>query len=1044
MIKRLLLLALLTGFSWSVFADTDTTATLKGSVNVTSGTVTAVYEPTGLTKSQAIGTDGHFAFSFMPIGGPYKVTVESEGYKTATISGVQLAVYQNTPLRFDLATSAAMEEVVVTGTKIANAQGFGTGTTLDRAAIENVPTASRAIADYVNLDPRIEINAEDSRNLEISAMGANSRFNDFQIDGVSFNDPFGLNANGFGTMRNPISMDFVDQIAVDITPYDVTRGNATGASISVVTKSGSNDFHGSIYYTKRDESQVGDQPNGSAFPPFDEKEVAVTFSGPIIQDKLFFFLGYDKFDRSEPYNYGPAGSGALNESYAADASVFQQIADIAKNTYGFDPGGFQNLSFPETHKEYSGKIDYVLNDSNRIQLDYSNSKDLLYQGVNRDVFENTVYSKPPKITRGSVTWYSDLTSKLHFKAKYTNYHMKENDSSKGGDFPYVTVRYDNGTDYDDIHLGGELYRAVNYIDVDSDFYTAKFDYDAGAHLFTFGMDYEKSHLINEFLARYNGDVQFDSIADFAAGNWSYLRFQVPTAGLTDINSISANFSVRKTTLYAQDSWQATPELTVQYGLRYDMVKTPTKPVENAAFTSTYGYSNAIAFDYKVLQPRVSFEYTLPTSISWVNSAVLRGGAGLFLGRFPNVWLGNAYSRPGPLSDYPTYRSYDPSIGPMPAATAYDGSPRFFWLKSAASTYTIPPPGSSSASQYVSPDFQGPNSWRENIALDVDVFDGYQVSFEVNHDKVRKAIAYRDPGLTRTGTLADGRGTYSTSGSLELTNTNLGHATAFTFSVKKTWFDSLDAMFAYTHTSAKDIWDLTSSQAESSYGYQQRWDGDNLALTPSQYEIEHRFIATLQYTRQFFGNNDTKFSLIWNHHSGEPYSVTFDNKYAINNAFGHYGGYDLAYIPTGTTDPNVVFSSPTVASDVMAYVDSSQLAKYKGTYAPRDAFRDPWITRVDFRLTQEINLPRFWSRMGDEGANKAIVYVDVINLGNLLDKTMGIVREHQYNTAAIIKTNFTDSSGRFKITGVNPTAGLITATNAGQSSWQLRLGFKYEF
>ena len=288
-------------------ADTDTTATMRGSVNVNGAEVTVVNEGNGLKRSKSLGDDQNFSFSFLPVGGPYTIAVSAPGYAPSVVSEVYLAIYQNDKISINLLKQGSMEEVVVKGQKLVSGQGFGTGTTLDRQGIDGIPTVERSIADYARMDPRVNINAESSRALEISAMGANNRFNDFQIDGVSFNDPFGLNANGFGTMRNPISMDFVEQISVDITPFDVSRGSATGASISVVTKSGSNEFDGSLYITKRDENGVGEQPGGGDFPPFEEDILAFTLSGPIIEDKLFFFFGYEEFERTEPFGYGPKG-----------------------------------------------------------------------------------------------------------------------------------------------------------------------------------------------------------------------------------------------------------------------------------------------------------------------------------------------------------------------------------------------------------------------------------------------------------------------------------------------------------------------------------------------------------------------------------------------------------------------------------------------------------------------------------------------------------------------------------------------------------------
>ncbi|MEZ7965828.1 MAG: carboxypeptidase regulatory-like domain-containing protein [Pseudomonadales bacterium] len=1030
-------------------ADTDTTATMRGSVNVNGAEVTVVNEGNGLKRSKSLGDDQNFSFSFLPVGGPYTISVSAPGYAPSVVSEVYLAIYQNDKISINLLKQGSMEEVVVKGQKLVSGQGFGTGTTLDRQGIDGIPTVERSIADYARMDPRVNINAESSRALEISAMGANNRFNDFQIDGVSFNDPFGLNANGFGTMRNPISMDFVEQISVDITPFDVSRGSATGASISVVTKSGSNEFDGSLYITKRDENGVGEQPGGGDFPPFEEDILAFTLSGPIIEDKLFFFFGYEEFERTEPFGYGPKGSGALNESEAATADVFDQIASIANSRYGFDPGSYENLSFPESHEEYTVKLDYYVTDQHRLELNYSNSEDLLYQGIGGNKFSKTVYSKPPEIERLSFTYYGELTDQLSVKAKYTSYEMTEDDGSAGNLFPEVSITYrDDDGNQDYIVLGGEKYRGANFIAVDTQTFSLKADYALNAHLITAGVEMEESNIQNTFLARYNGEVRFDSIDDFESGEWSYLRFQIPTAGLTALDTITANFDVDKTSFYLQDIWNVNDQLTLQAGVRWDKLQTPTKPVENTAFTAAYGYTNAQAFSYDIVQPRFSFEYDLASEFAsgLVEAAVVRGGYGLFMGRFPNVWLGNAYSRPGPLSDYPRgdYRNDDGSIsgfgemiGLMPA-----GDPSFFWVNSPDSTYEIAAAGSNSASQYVDPDFEAPSSWRGNLALDLYLAGGYDVTLELNHDTVNEAIAIRDPGLTQNGQLADGRGIYATSNSLELTNVDEGGATAFTVSLRKSFFDRLNVLAAYTNTDAEDVWELTSTQAGSVYGYQPRWDGDNLDTTSSSFSIEHRFLVSMDYTANLFGNNDTRFSLVFNRSSGEPYSVTFDNRYGITGARGHYGGYDLAYIPTGADDAKVNFASADVATAVMAHVNATALSGFKGTYAPRNAFTGPWTSRLDLRITQEINFPEFLPQVGE---NKAIIYLDLINLGNLIDDDSGIVRAYRYNSSRQILTNgFDRETGRINITGVDEDDNLYTATGSGQSSWQMRLGFKYQF
>lgn len=1018
----------LSAASAATFAANDTTANLKGLVNVDDATITLEYVPTGLVKTRALGDENNFSFSFLPVGGPYNITVSAEGYEPIKLEDIYLSLYQKSNLSFELRkVGQAMEELAVYGKADADAQGNGTGTTLGRNAMDGIPTVDRTIADFARLDPRIAISAA-STAIEISAMGVNNRFNDFQIDGVSFNDPFGLNASGFATFRNPISMDFVEQVAVDLTPYDVSRSGATGATISVVTKSGSNEWDGSVYYTSRDESSAGDLPNGEKFPPFSETIKNFTLSGPIIEDTLFFFVGYEEFERTSPFTYGAADSNALNKSNETSAT-FDEIANIAKTVYGFDPGDYQNLSFPETAEEVVAKIDWNINDSNSLALNYSKKEELNWSNTGRNKFSSVAYSKPPVTERMSIDYTGEISDNLQIKANYTNYDFTEDAESIGGNFPEVSVTGPNG---DKIYLGGEKYRAANYISVSSDIYSFKADYTLGAHVITGGFEYEKSSLQNTFLARYNGEVQFANIDDFAAGNWSYLRFNVPTAGLDRLDTITADFDVKKLSYYLQDAWSVNDRLEVQFGVRIDSLNTPTAPVENAAFVEKYGYSNAQKFDYTVVQPRASFSYDLTEDFAnnVIETMAVRGGYGLFMGRFPNVWLGNAYSRPGPLSDYRKFYDTNPLIGAMPADA------EFFWMNGPNSSYTIPAAGSDPAAQFVSPNFEGPSTYRGNLAVDFTFTDGTELTLEYNQDEVNNALAYRDVGLTYNGSMADGRPLYETEGSYMMTNTTEGKARSFTVTINKDLMEGLHLYAAYTNTDSKDVWGLTSAQAESSYGYQPAYDIIDPDLARSSYMIKHNFVAALDYSANFFGDNETRMSLLWTHHSGEPYSITMDTGYDGLGA-APYGGNDLAYIPTGADDPNVAFASADVAAEVMDFINNSELAQHKGSYAPRNVMSSNWLTRMDLRITQEIKLPEFWEAIGE---NRAIVYLDLLNIGNLLDSGSGVVKEVSNNTSrAIIGSN---ANGIYSITGLDADDNFYT--NENKSSWEMRLGFKYEF
>ena len=1041
--KKVFLFSSIACLSLPFFADVDTTSGMRGTVNVSGATIVAEHTPTGITKTTTSGSSGSFRLSFLPIGGPYTVKVTAPGYNSESIKGLYLNLGDPLSFGVTLTSSSAADEIVVTA-KPAEAFKMGTSTVLTRDDMNAIPTINRSVADFAKMDPRVSVNGGVGRDAEISVMGANTKFNDFTIDGVSFNDPFGLNDNGFGTMRNPVSMDFVDQISVDITPFDVSRGNTTGGSIAVVTKSGSNEFHGSAFYQNRDEGNVGDYL-GQDFPEFEDEVMAFTFSGPILQDRLFFFVGYEENTKSLPGLYGTKDSGAQNSASVVTTALANEIRQFTIDNYGgYDPGYINLVTFDETHEEWTVKLDAVISDDHRATLNVSHSEDLTPQRYNNwsdTVFSNNWYYKPPEIDRASFTLYSDWSDRLSTKFKYTSYEMEEDDASYGDDFfpeVNITVRDAVTGDRDNVFLGGDRYRGANLINVESEFLTLKADYDNDDHVYTVGYERDDSDVVNLFIARYNGEVRFNSFDDYKNGIWSRLRIHEPYAGHDAVGSMAADFEVEKTSMYIQDKWFVNNDLTVMFGLRYDAVETPIAPDTNVNFVKEYGFSNSETFDFNLLQPRFSFNMDATDLFSnreKVVAATLRGGRGLFMGRIPRVWYGNAYSRTGATGDYRGWYSYDTSAsnfpGPMPK-----GDPTAFWL-GAGSQYTVPsgdnPYG---VAQSTDPNFEAPSSWRTSLGLDILTQGGWDVTLEYNLDEVRQAIFFTDLGIEQEGTLADGRGIYGGRGDYRLTNTDQGTTEAWTISTAKQ-FGDLNWFAGYTKMRANDVFELTSAQSESSYGRSVRADGENISAARSNFMVEHKFITSLDYTTQLIGENDTRFSLVYVRKSGEPYSVTFDgNEDAFANDRSD-GGYDAAYIPTGASDPNVVFASSAVADAVMAHVNSSGLRSFKGSVVPRNAFNSPWNSSLDLRITQDIEVM--------EG-HKVIVYLDITNLLNLIDDDKGIITEYSNRSRQIIldSDNPYDSAGRYNIVGVDPDDGLRVYNKDGQSSYQWNLGFKYQF
>ena len=1029
----------------SVSADVETTASIRGNVGVAGANVTATHIPTGLQKTTEVGASGNYVLYFLPIGGPYTVKVEAEGYQDQLITDVFLSADKRRDLNFAI-SKELMEETTVTAERIVGSDDVGPSTILNRDQIDAIATINRSIADYVRLDPRVTINSANSRSTEISVMGANNRFNDFMIDGISQNDPFGLNANGFGTMRNPIDMEFVDQISVDIAPFDTSRGNTSAGSILTVTKRGTNDYHGSVYYNSFTEANVGQDANGNEFPEFEETDMSGWISGPIVKDRLFFFAGYSSFESAEPALYGTKDSGAVNSAEVVTTAMADQIKNIASSVYGYEAGDISNVSFPEEQTEYRVKLDANLSDRHRGQVQYSKVESLLPRRYNRGntVFSNNYYVKPPIIDTMSVTLWSDLTERLSTKIRWSSYEMEEDDSSIGdGLFPEVNIEVsDEDGNSDNVYLGGDRYRGANHIMVDRQRLNLKAEYNLDSHLIKGGLDFEDGSTYNLFIARYNGEVHFDSISDFESGQWSYLRFHIPLAGIDKPETAAANFDVEKMTAYLQDTWYVTPDLSLMFGVRYVETSTPSEPVLNPNFLARNGVPNNSKFEFKKVNPRFSFDLDAKNTMFAESDSIiagrLRGGVGSFLGRIPDVWYGNAYSRSGGLTDYNRFRSFSDTIGVMPAASVAD--PRFFWV-GPTSDYTVRSAYFGDA-QGTDPNFQPPTIWRGSLGLDLSLVTGTDLTFEWVQDETRQAPFYQDLGLIQTGVLADGRGVYDGAEDYWLTNTGKGNARSLSFTLNQSFDDvmggSMAIYFGYANTEKNSVYSATSSQAGSNYNYMPRYDGENLPAARSNWMAEHKFVSSIDFKADWFGDNESRISLVFVRKSGEPYSVMYDDVgYNAINGGAFYSDNALAYIPSSADDPAVAFSSPEAAATVMTYINNSELSEYKGQVAPRNAFTSRWFSRLDLRLTQEINIPNL-------DGHKAKIFFDIQNLLNMLDDENGQVWEYSYNNSRKIINGGVNDDGQVIITGVDTDDNWSYRNNDRQSVWQVKLGLKYEF
>jgi len=1053
--------------SFQLIADVDTTSKIRGSVNVEGASVQAVHLPTGTTKTDEVSESGRFNISFLPIGGPYEVTISADGYISQSVTISYLSVSAPAEVKVNLLSSDDLENVVVTAAQLSGTS-VSSGTSLSRYAIDGIPSVSRNIGDYVKFDPRVSFDGENNRDAEISVMGNNARFNDFSIDGISFNDPFGLNDNGFATMKNPISMDFIEEISVDITPYDVSVGGATGGSIIAITKSGTNEFTGSAYFSSRDESNVGDLPNGSAPTAFDDELYSFTFSGPIIKDRLHFFVGFESSELTSSSLWGTSDSGAAN-TWPVTTAEMQAVSDFMSSTYGYDTGPFNMVSYPMTQEQTILKLNGVINDKHRVEFLYQFIEDSfweLYDNYTTDItFKTGWYEKPIEQERISFTLFSDLTDRLSTSLKISSYDFFEDDGQADGGYGglFPQFRISGMPERHNLYVGSDRYRGANVIDVESSLISFKANYDLDDHQITFGFDSDKSDLLNVFIPRYSGEIRFASLDDFynhfsvweATGetNYTRLRANIPSTGnsliVDDPSMFRPKFSIEETNIYIQDEWQVNDRLSVQYGVRHQEFEIPEQATINTYFQSRYGVVNNSTVDYSITQPRFSFN--MDTTGLWfgdrVVSSSIEGGYGLFAGRLPRVYFGNAFSRTNVDSDY-VYNigQYGPSAGPIPnlntGAVTGITDPRFFWTRSSQSDYVYGQNGYRlyAFTHFTDPNFEGPSTYKSNIALNLQFANGYDVRFEYNKDSVNKALMWKDLSYSEEGTLADGRALLDQRDNPYLTTTGEGGGEALSIIATKAFDNGVNLYAGYTNMEMEDASRVASAQADSAYNKQPHdIAGENLRAAPSDFMVDDKLIIGLDYTTQIFGTNDTRFSVLANRKSGRRYSLVYetgDPEDSITD--GNWGAFDLIYVPTGVNDPNVVFASDAVASSVMNFLSSGCAAGFSGQIMTRNACKGDYATRIDLRITQDI-------QVNDD--QKIVIYFDIQNLMNFLEEDKGWQTEIDTNSvsrAVSVDLDQTTALGQLYITGINDDAGLIYSTDYGQSQWQMNLGISYKF
>lgn len=1002
---------------------------------VAGATVEVKHLPSGTTSTVTTNASGQFVASGLRIGGPYTVTATSSGYQGAAVRDVYTELGRRANLTLTMNATAQLAEVQVTA---AGTQTTAVGVSSDFSAqtIAEVPTIDRDLKSTLQLNPMAWVDPSNSDALEVA--GVNNRYNSFTVDGVRQDDDFGLNNNGYPTQYSPISLDAVQQVSLLTAPFDVQYSGFRGSTINVVTKSGTNEFHGSAYYYKSDDGMAGKRSQDTKFNnPFSEKRYGATLGGPIIQDKLFFFLSYEKLDRQEPQNFGPAGSGAPTEVSRVSQADYNQIVQITRDVYNFDPGE-RRSSLPVSDEKYLGKLDWNITDTQRASFTYQRTVgNAIIQTNNNPTYgelstPSDWYNRKITLDAYSLQLFSDWTDTFRTEFKAARKKVETLQDSLGGtNFALFRVTTsDGGT----VFIGPDVYRQANYLKNDADEIKFKASWFLGNHTLAAGYERNMLDIFNLFVPYSTGEYRFSSISDYQNRFASQLAYS--NAYTNNAADNGAKFGYNVDSLYLQDQWQVTPDLSLQAGLRYEKYSSGDKPTFNQNFYDRYGFSNQHTLDgLDVLMPRFSFNWQADPD------TLVRGGLGLFAGGTPNVWISNSYSNDG---------------------VTYVAAPNFYNLTN-VDGYNIPRAVQDSLAagdgqvSAVAPNFKIPAQWRVDLGIEHYFPGDWKLTADLMHSKVQHEVLWQDYRLVVTGTAPDGRPIYGYRASdntrprnyrvqdMVLTNTSQGESTIFSTDLTKSWqtvAGRFDLYLAYAHQHVTDVNPGTSSIASSNWKYLATDDPNNPKVSTSNYQIEHRFVMMLNWKKAFFADAFTKAGLVFTRRSGRPYSYTYGSgTYTFGDPQAYYQR-SLLYVPLAN-DPLVTYSSPAFESAVNAFIDGSRLAKYRGQIAPRNAFTSPWVSTLDLHLAQEI--PLGWKELKGE------VTFDVLNLANLINNDWGRVEQVNFPYVWPVLNASINSAGQYvysPINSSNPVPNVVNKFSNNDlqkaSVWRLQLGFRIKF
>ena len=1073
-----------------------TTSSMNGRVTdekgepVVGAAVVATHEPSGTVYGAIVNQNGQYTINGMRSGGPYKVEVSSVGYNTLLFKDVTLQLAETYNLSATLKESTEfLEQVVVIGTaksKFSN-ERTGAATNIDNSQIASLPTVSRSITDVTRLSPY--------GGNGMSFAGADGRTANFTVDGANFNNNFGLSEKLPGG-GSPISIDAIEEMQVVISPFDVRQTNFIGGGVNAITKSGTNTFKGTAYVYHKNENLRGDAIGGEQITGARAKDRTTTYGftlgGPIIKNKLFFFVNYEYVNTPTIANRwrGSEDGKADANNYISRTKLsdLQKVSDFVKNKYGYDTGSYTNFPADESNQKILARIDWNINDKNHLAVRYNYTLNRGWNAPNKTSmdggtrasgartsqysmsFANSMYAIDNSVHSVSLDLNSRITDNLSNQFLATFSKLDDTRSTGSSEFPFIDILDGSGQNY--MALGYELFSWNNAVHNTIANVRDDLTWYLGNHKVTGGLRYEYQMADNAYMRNGTGYYRYSSLDDFL--NDAAPEIVNLTYGYNGEKNPAARVRFSQASIYAQDEWSVRENFKLTYGVRFDGLFFNNKDVvtNNAILKLNY-YPKAKDFKEThidtgkwpgaqlAISPRVGFNWDVFNN----KSLKVRGGTGLFSGRLPLVFFTNMPTNSGSVQ-------YQAQINAKNAAKKGFTMAEFAGglVKDANGKVTTnalyqkllglgypanykPEDGTVPSSiSAVDSKFKMPQVWKTSLAVDYAIPTSFpfSVSVEGIFNKTINGVMISDWSMKDAGSYAkfngvDNRPIYPDSfrngtSAFVLENTNKGYGYSASATVNMTPIPEINIMAAYTHTASKEITSMPGSNAESAFTYVPTVAGPNyIDLHNAINVIPDRFIASVTHN-DHCGNH---FSLVyetWRGSSNYSYMLT-------NDMNGDSYAYDAVYIPTDAQVKNgdFRFVSDSDRDRFMAFVHKDKyLSKHQGKYAEAYSVYSPWVHRVDFSYKHDFKVK------AGKTTNILQLGFDIKNLLNLFNSNWGVMKilNPEIGTEArILKYEGADAEGYATFStpkGITGNTKTFTPNHAIGQCWYASIGIKYMF